>query len=175
MLRSERIILAPLSKADLPLLFGWINDRKEVLLNAPYAPVHESRHHEWFEAILNAGDVVVFGMRLLETDKLIGTCQLLRIDRVHRTAELQIRIGDVAERGHGYGTEAVAMLVAFAFKDLNLHRVSLHVFATNERAIHAYEKAGFVREGVLRQAVHVDGRYVDLVVMGILREEHDAG
>ncbi|HET6900811.1 MAG TPA: GNAT family protein, partial [Vicinamibacteria bacterium] len=127
------------------------------------------------ENVQGRDDLIVFGIRLRETDRLIGTCQLLHINRVHRTAELQIRIGDAAERGRGYGTEAVALLVGFAFKDLNLHRVSLQVFATNARAIHAYEKAGFVREGVLRQAAHVDGGYVDLVVMGILREEHDAG
>ena len=68
--------------------------------------------------------------------------------------------------------EAVRLLLDFAFRDLNLHRVYLHVFDTNAAAIRIYEKVGFVREGVLRQAAHIDGRYVDVMVMSILREEY---
>lgn len=60
-----------------------------------------------------------------------------------------------------------------ALHQIDLHRVNLHVFSTNAAAIHLYEKVGFVHEGVLRQAAHIDGRYVDVVVMGILREEYD--
>jgi RimJ/RimL family protein N-acetyltransferase len=175
MFKSQRIALAPLTDGDLPLLFQWINERGEVLLNAPYKPVHERQHAEWFDSIRKRGDVVILGIRLLETDKLIGTCQLRNIDHVHRIAELQIRIGDTSERGHGYGEEAVRLLLAHGFRDLNLRRVWLQVFATNARALRTYEKAGFVREGVLRQAAHIDGSYVDVVIMGMLREEHGAG
>ena len=59
----------------------------------------------------------------------------------------------------------------FAYHDLNLHRVELTVFAGNEAAIRTYLGAGFVKEGILRQAAHIDGHYVDLIVMGILRDE----
>ena len=94
--------------------------------------------------------------------RLIGSCQLHGIHPVHRSAELQIRIGEAGERGRGHGTEAVTLLVDFAFRDLNLRRVALHVLATNERALKMYERIGFVREGVLREAAHVDGEYVDV-------------
>lgn len=171
MAKPARVTLGPLSAADLPLLFAWINEREQVLLNAPYKPVHEGQHQAWFAAIQQRDDAVIFAIRLPESDKLIGTCQLHSISSVHRSAELQIRLGDVAERGHGYGTEAVRLLLDFAFKDLNLHRVYLHVFATNRPAIRVYEKVGFVREGTLRQAAHIDGRYEDVLVMGILRPE----
>jgi len=90
-------------------------------------------------------------------------------------AELQIRIGDAADRGRGVGSEAVGLLLRFAFDDLNLQRVQLHVFADNAAAIRVYEKAGFVREGVLRQAAHIGGKYVDVVLMGILREDYARG
>jgi RimJ/RimL family protein N-acetyltransferase len=61
--------------------------------------------------------------------------------------------------------------VAFGFRDLNLHRISLQVFATNKRAITTYERAGFRHEGTMRQAAFIDGRFVDVVVMGILEGE----
>jgi len=172
MLKSEHVVLAPMVSADSEELFRWINDREQVLFNAPYKPVSEGQHQAWFEAIQQRNDVVIFGICLLETDKLIGSCQLHSINYIHRSAELQLRIGEAAERGQGYGIESVRLLLDFAFKDLNLHRIYVHVFSTNAVAIRVYEKVGFVREGVLRHAAYVDGRYVDVVVMGILREEH---
>lgn len=172
MLRGEHVALTPLMVDDLPVMFGWINDREQVLLNAPYRPVGEAQHKAWFDAIQQQKDAVFFGIRLLKRGNLIGTCQLHSINSVHRTAELQIRLGEAGERGRGYGTEAVRLLLDFAFKDLNLNRVHLHVFATNGMALRVYEKVGFVREGLLRKAAHIDGEYVDVVVMGIVREEH---
>jgi RimJ/RimL family protein N-acetyltransferase len=171
-LKSSRIALQPLRLADLPVLFDWINDREQVLFNAPYKPVSEYQHRAWLEAVQQRTDLAIFGIRLLETDKLIGTCRLHSIDAVHRSAELQIRLGDVAARGVGCGTEAVTLLLQFAFRDLNLHRVVLHVFSSNAAAIRVYEKAGFRREGVLRKAAHIDGEYVDVLIMGILRDEY---
>jgi len=170
--KAEHVALTPLSTDDLSTLAAWINEREQVLFNAPYKPVHEEQHKAWFQSIHQRNDLVIFGIRLLHDNKLIGSCQLHGINHVHRSAELQIRIGDTSQRGQGYGMEAVRLLQEFAFKDLNLHRVYLHVFSTNKAAIRLYEKVGFVREGLLRQAAYIDGRYVDVVVMGILREEY---
>lgn len=171
MLKPRGIMLSPLTPADLPILFKWINDREQVLFNAPYKPVHWDQHQKWFESIQQSREVIIFGIRLRKTNKLIGSCQLHGIDHIHATAELQIRIGDIAARGRGYGTDAVQLLLDFAFKDLNLRRVYLHVFASNVAAIRTYEKCSFIREGLLRQDAHINGVYVDVVLMGILREE----
>ena len=168
---SDAVTLGPLLDADLPVLFDWINQPEQVHWNAAYHPVSETDHREWFDAVRRRSDVVIFAIRTTAGGRLVGSCQLRNIDPVHGNAELQIRIGVVAERGHGHGTEAVRQLVRFGFHELNLHRVYLHVFAHNDAAIRAYEKSGFRREGVLREAAHIDGRYVDVVVMGILRQE----
>lgn len=169
--RGEQVALTPLTAGDGPIMFSWINDRSEVLWNAPYRPVNEAQHADWFEAIQRRKDTVIFGIRLLDSQRLIGTCQLHSINDIHRSAELQIRLGESEERGHGYGTEAVHLLLDFGFKDLNLHRVYVNVLGRNERALRLYEKVGFVREGTLREAAHIDGRYVDVVLLGILRDE----
>jgi RimJ/RimL family protein N-acetyltransferase len=167
---AARIVLAPIVRADAPTLFAWINDRELVLLSAPYRPVHEPSHRAWLEHAASRTDGVTFAIRLATSRRLIGICQLNGVHPIHRSAELQIRIGDPRWRERGLGTEAVRRLVAFAFEDLNLHRVFLHVFATNARAVRAYRRAGFAVEGTLREAVHVDGRYVDVLVMSILRK-----
>ena len=173
MLESADVALRALTNSDLPRLLEWINDREQVLFNAPYRPVGEKQHQDWFDAIQQRADTVIFGISLLKPQqRLIGTCQLHSINHVHRSAELQIRLGDVKERNKGLGTQAARLLLDFAFKDLNLHRVFLHVFSTNAAAIKVYEKIGFVNEGVLRQAAYIDGRYVDVIVMGVLQEEY---
>lgn len=172
MLKTALVALTEVTTDDLPAMFNWINDREQVLFNAPYKPVSLSRHQEWFEAFQRRTDAVLFAIRLAQTGELIGTCQLHAIHPVHRSAELQIRLGSPSERGKGYGTDAVRLLLDFAFKDLNLRRVYLHVFSTNLAAIRVYEKAGFTREGLLRSAAYINGEYVDVVAMGILQEEY---
>lgn len=164
---GARVRLSPIRPGDSATLFRWINDRELVVFNAGFHPVHAAQHAAWMRAIIHSGDAVVFAIRQKRGDRLIGVCQLHTISQVHRSAELQIRIGDARARGRGYGAEAVRLLVAFAFRDLNLHRVWLRVFRTNARALKTYRSAGFVKEGVLRDAAFVNGRFVDVIVMGL--------
>jgi RimJ/RimL family protein N-acetyltransferase len=176
MLESADIVLAPIRDEDVSLLFEWINDRALVLLSSPYRPVHERSHHAWFKSIRNDSSKVVFAIREKRTGMLIGACQLTGIHPVHRHAQLQIRIGEAVHRGRGFGVQAVRLLLQHGFSDLNLERVFLHVFADNGAAIRAYEKAGFRHEGLLRSAAFVDGRFLDIIVMAILRaDQHGIG
>jgi ribosomal protein S18 acetylase RimI-like enzyme len=73
--------------------------------------------------------------------------------------------------GRGYGTEATRMMLAHAFQNLGIHRVSLAVFAFNERAIRSYRKVGFTVEGRAREAIFRDGRFWDEISMSILEPE----
>jgi RimJ/RimL family protein N-acetyltransferase len=170
-LTGESLRLAPLRPSDVDALFAWINDRDQVLFNSRYRPVHAWQHREWFDSIRDRNDVAIFGIRLIDPDTLIGSCQLTTIDPYHGTAELQIRIGKLGERGLGYGTEAVRLLLLHAFRDLRLRRVELSVFASNQAARRCYAKVGFREEGVLRKAAFLDGQVVDVVLMGILSGE----
>jgi diamine N-acetyltransferase len=166
---EDSVTLGPLIEEDSQQLFEWINDRELVYLNGPYRPIGSSHHRKWFDSIQERDDVVIFAIRE-KGGRLVGTCQLVNRNPLHRSAELQIRIGDERDRGHGYGTAAVQSLLQFAFRDWNLHRVQLFVIEGNEPATRTYEKCGFKREGVLRDAVHIDGGYRNLIVMGIIRD-----
>ena len=158
MMRGSKVSLAPLRDDDVAPLFEWINDRDLVVLNAPYKPVHERDHVRWFDAIRERDDVAIFGIRLNEDDSLIGSCQLVGVDSVHREADLQIRIGEVDGRGAATGPKRLSLLLDHAFRDLGLRRVQLHVFADDAAAIRCYEKAGFPHEGVLREGAFIDGK-----------------
>jgi RimJ/RimL family protein N-acetyltransferase len=155
--------LTELRPGDSDQLYAWINDRELVILNAPFAPVSRADHDQWFEAIRDRPDVAIFAIRL--DGQLIGTCQLNGIDRDAGTCSLQIRVGDRAEWGRGHGTKAIERLLDHAFGELGLRRVELEVFATNPRAIRAYEKSGFERVGLRPGAVEIEGEPVHVVEM----------
>ena len=82
-----------------------------------------------------------------------------------------IGIGEREFWGKGYGTDAMDLILRYAFVELNLRRVSLNVFEFNQRALRSYEKAGFQLEGRQRQVMQREGRRSDILYMGILREE----
>lgn len=171
---SNFVRLRPFRKDDIQLLYEWIINRDLVILNSAYHPISEIDHDAWVEGMMKKrSDLVIFVIEEIETKMAIGTCQLFNINWRYRNAELQIRIGNSSHQGKGYGSEAVHLLIDFGFKDLNLHRIYLHVFATNKRAIRAYEKCGFHREGILNEAAFIDGEWVDIEVMGLLRSNND--
>jgi RimJ/RimL family protein N-acetyltransferase len=98
---------------------------------------------------------------------------LTGIDPVHRRAEFHLLIGRRDLHGRGLGTEATRLMLRHGFHDLNLHRVFLTVLSSNAAAIRVYEKVGFSREGIAREAAYKCGRYEDLVQMAMLRHEFD--
>jgi len=101
----------------------------------------------------------------------IGNISLGNISREDGRAELGIAIGEKDSLDKGYGSDAVATLLDFAFNQMNLRRVWLTTKEFNKRAIACFKKCGFKEEGVLRQHYYGDGRYWDVVVMGVLKED----
>ena len=103
--------------------------------------------------------------------KLVGNCDCGRRHYASfNTVGLGIYIGEADGRNKGYGTEAIKMLVKFAFTELNAHRVTLNVVADNVRAIKCYTKAGFTQNGVAHDEVYYNGKFHDLISMEILRD-----
>lgn len=173
MLHGERVTLRALSREDLPRLNAFNNDLEVEIAGGGDPPLPQSQQRLAAEFDQDAARGGRDGTRFaIDADgRFIGTCGLFAFDDVAQTAELGIGIGDKAFWGRGYGRDAVRTLVRYAFRQRNLRRVWLRVNAPNERAIRAYCAAGFIEEGRLRQHAWSDGRYVDLVVMGILRDE----
>jgi RimJ/RimL family protein N-acetyltransferase len=112
-----------------------------------------------------------FTIRTLEDDRLVGFMDLELYFLPLGEAFVGIGIGKREDWGKGYGTDAMKVILHYAFQELNLRRVSLNTFEYNPRAIRSYEKAGFVHEGRIREYLCREGRRWDLIFMGILREE----
>ncbi len=105
-------------------------------------------------------------------DRLIGNAFLHSFDMHDRRATLALGILDPTLLGQGLGTRVLHMMLGWAFENRNLHRVSLRVLAYNRRAIAAYKKVGFVREGVEREAALVGSDRHDDWLMGLLKSEY---
>ena len=112
-----------------------------------------------------------FTIRTLDGDKLIGELGLDVVDWSGRDAFVGLGIGETEYWSKGYGTDAMNILLRFAFTEVNLQRVTLTVFEYNPRAIRSYEKAGFHHEGRLRKILNKEGKRWDMLYMGILRQE----
>lgn len=133
----------------------------------------EKRNKERLEKRIENGpddSYYLFSIRTLDGERLIGDT-MVRIDWPNGDAMLGILIGERDYWGKGYGTDAVRLMLQFAFCELNLRRVTLGVNGDNTRAQRAYEKVGFRKEGTMRGEVLREGKRIDSYFMGILREE----
>ncbi len=130
-------------------------------------PMTEEEARRWVQQLLDHDYAWV-----IESDTLIGHIRLDRLDLRDMRASLAIGIDDKAQLGIGLGTEAIGLVLDYAFKVLKLHRISVRVIDYNLRAIRAYRKCGFVVEGREREAAFVDGTWYDDVMMGILDREY---
>jgi RimJ/RimL family protein N-acetyltransferase len=173
LLHSARVRLTALRLDDLSTIARWYEDADFARLfdARPAAPKTAGALESWLEEYSRSTNCYLFAVRPLESDELLGFVELESIMWVHQHAWLSIAIGDAANQGQGYGTEALQMLLQFAFQELNLHRVQLTVFRYNQRAIALYEKVGFQREGIYREHLQRDGVRYDMFLYGILRPE----
>lgn len=165
-------VLRPLELSDLVALNGWRNNRALTMQTHGFRfPISLEMDREWYRrTILEAAPAMAVFAIQDETGAAVGLAQLNGIDLVHRHAELGLYLGESRVRGQGLGTAAVGELCAFGFDDLNLRRIFLQVTVGNEPAIRSYRAQGFTEEGVLREHYFADGRWHDVMMMGLLRQ-----
>lgn len=169
MLIGESVCLAPILQADANLIYNWHNTQEVMHLDGIYRPINQGRFDDWFNAIGRDPSRVVFAIRRRSDMAFLGYVQVANINGVYGTGEVGIMVGDPANRGRGFGSQALALLTDFCWRELNLQRLWLQVVGPNERAIAAYLRAGFTIEGVARRAAFSNGRYVDCTLMARLR------
>ena len=173
LLSGERVRLTALTLDDLPTIARWYEDAEFMRLYdaRPAQPKSRTELEQWLAERHKAKDMVAFAVRPQGSDGLIGTVELDGILWVHGVCGFGIAIGDRAHWGQGYGYEAACLSLAFAFDELNLHRVTATVFSYNARSIALLEKLGFQREGVYREFLQRDGARHDMLLYGLLHWE----
>ena len=173
LLNGNRVRLTALSSTDTDTITHWQQDNEYLrLLDAkPAYPKNEAQIAEWVREGQRGRETFLLGIRLQATDSLIGFVEIGDILWAHRVGWLAIGIGETDQRGRGYGREALTLALEFAFRELNLYRLQLTVFAYNHAAIALYERLGFQIEGTFREFMERDGQRHDMLLYGILRSE----
>ena len=172
-LRGEKVQLTAIRPQDGAVIAEWYQDAAFLrdYDSSPAYPKTEKQIAEVLAKEQERDDGFIFAVRLLDGDRIIGILQLDGIAWTHGASFVSIGIGEEADRGQGYGREAMELGLRFAFDELNLHRVCLTVFSYNEAAQTLYERLGFVREGVYREHLLRNGQRHDMLLYGLLRRE----
>jgi len=168
-LRGERVLLRPLASTDLRRCVKWFSDPQIIRFLGRDAPVTLAEEERWFRDYERRTDEQIFAIEV--EGQHVGNLGLHKIDRVHRKAEVGIVIGEPSFWSHGYGTEAMRVVLRYGFDVLGLNKISLDVLEYNTRALRTYERLGFQREGVHREDIYKDGRFVNVMRMSILARE----
>lgn len=166
--------LSPVSKSSAESWTRWDNDLEVgiPLGSEPYTSITLETTQENIEQIIKE-KIHGFDILEMDTDLLIGRCFLGSVDLVNRSARLGIVIGEKTHWDRGFGTEAIQLLLDYAFSILNLNSVNLGTYSYNERAIACYKKVGFKEVGRRREARIIDGKKFDALMMDILSSEYD--
>ncbi len=170
------IALREITREDIPTINRWRQD-PEVMdgVGAPRRFIGLAADLKWYEDYLTRRATEVrCVISLAGSGQVVGMVSLTRIDYVHRNAEYNAMIGEREARNRGVGTEATRAMVRHGLFDLNLHRIYVSILRENISSIRMCEKAGFRQEGTIREGAYKNGRYHDLVLMGILKPEWHA-
>ena len=159
-------------RANYPLYARWYGDEEVWRLTSWTAePMRRAAVERLFEDRERSSLDDSFAVHREGEDEPIGVISLTNISEANASADLSVIMGDEKDRARGLGTEAIRILLNYAFDERGLTRVGLSVFDFNEAAIHAYEKLGFQREGRLRQALKRDGEFHDAILMVVLAQD----
>lgn len=172
-LRGRRVFLHPVERDSLAASVEWFADPEFAEGFNMRAPLSLRQAEAWLDEVQSQQGKRRwdFDVRLREDGRAVGFAGFMDVDSVNGSAELLIGIGERDLRDQGLGTEAVEILLDFAFGELRLHRVQLRVWSFNERAIHVYERMGFVHEARYREGHFRHGRWHDIHYMSLLKQE----
>lgn len=174
-IEGERCYLSPVDAGDAELWTRWLNDLDVALPlgDEAYSTIALDAQRRVVGEIADRGEHV-FTVVQSATDRPIGRCLLFDVNRTDRSAMAGILIGEKDRWGQGFGTEAMRLLLDYAFSLLNLHSVMLGVFDFNDRAIRSYRAVGFREIGRRRDARLIAGEWHDAILMDILADEFES-
>ena len=171
-LKGPRIVLRPIKLSDAIDYVKWFKDKEVVrFLGAKLLNIKEKGVRDYFKKVLKNKNKLIFAI-VAPDQKHIGNTSI-HLDKTNKRSDFGIVIGDKNYWGRGYATECLKILSDYIFGKLKYNRLQLTVFTGNKRAIQAYQKAGFKKEGILRKHIYawIGRKYCDEYVMSILKNE----
>jgi len=168
---GRKCYLSPVDENDFQKYAQWLNEPELSIYLETYNEIVTAESEK--NRFNNIKDRHEYSIIQSDNNELIGNCSLFRIDHINQTAETGIFIGRKDIWNKGYGTEALSLLLDYGFKALNLHNISLQVYENNVRAIKIYEKIGFKKIGIKREALYRNMKRHNIIYMDILADENN--
>ena len=176
MLKGERLVLRPLRIEDMDVFSAWRNNLQLIKMTQGIRyPKSKEMEHDWYYELARdkSNRRVMFGVETIREQEFIGVIQLYDIDYISGTCKWCFIIGDERNQGKGYGTEAPHILFDYAFNVLNLRKISTFSIAINQATARMKDKlGGFKQEGLMKDHVYFDGKYHDVVIMALFRDDY---
>lgn len=170
---TTQVELSALDDNCVEPICRWRNDfALSALMTAAPIPTSRQQVAAWYASTQADRNQIILGIYNAEPKELIGLFRLMFIDWISGVAELGIYIGDKEFRNGGRGRQGLIQGLDYAFDSLNLRKIWLRVVSSNQSAIKLYKSLSFGEEGLLKEHFYADGKYHDLIVMGLHRENY---
>lgn len=170
---GDRIYLREVRPSDVnENYYRWMNDPAVTrYLESGFYPNSTEGLREYVTRMSGDRDGVFLAIVLKDGDRHIGNIKLGPINWIHRFADVGLLIGERDCWGKGYAAEAIQLVTAYGFDVLNLHKLTAGCYAPNQGSLKAFLKAGYVQEGSRRSHFFCNGKYVDNVLVGLVRPD----
>lgn len=172
MKKGTKVYLRVIQASDMDSIYRSCQDEETLYMTGTRNAFTLSQIKESYKRFSHDPTRHDLAICLMESHEIIGDLAILDIDLHNKKAGFRIALHSRISWNKGYGTEATQLALAFTFGELQLNRLELEVYSHNPRGIKAYEKAGFKKEGTLRQSLYMNHAYSDEILMGMLREDY---
>lgn len=174
MISGNQVYLTPIEREDLPQLMKWRNIPEFRKHFREYRELSKEMQENWYNTkVLNDISTIMFSIKRVVDDELLGCCGLCYINWVHRTADLSLYIGwnESYIDENGYAEESCKLLFDYGFKELGLNKIWTEIYEFDTKKYILYHKLGFQKDGVLREQYYYNGRYWNSNLLSLLHRE----
>ena len=175
MILGKKVYLTAVEKKDLPQLMIWRN-KEELRQNfREYREINEDMQNKWFEEkVLNDFSTIMFSIKRISDDRLLGCCGLCNINWIHRYSELSLYIGwnSYYIDNEGYAEESCSLLIDYGFNKLALNKIWVEIYEFDTKKAELCKKLGFELDGVFREHYFYNGKWWDSKIMSILAKDY---
>ncbi len=172
MIMGKYVDLRQIEVDDLRQLRNWRNDPDLLKLVKEYRLLNMINQYDWLKSVSGKTSKNIMFLIVDKKNIPLGVCGLCYIDWKNRSAEISLYIGRKLDKYEGHLSEALHLIIDYGFSVLNMHRLWAERWENDEILIEQFEKAGFFKEGVLRDIEYYNGRYYNFIRFSLLKEEY---
>ena len=172
-IKGKKVTLRAIEKEDLELMREMLNDPEIENLVVGWAfPISKYQQEKWYENNINNNNNLRFIIETQDKEK-VGMISLINLDWKNRKANYGIKLKNLKNRNQGIGTDSLLTLMKYSFEELNLNKIETTILETNSISRNFHLKNGWQEEGLLREIVFKNGKYINGYAMGILKRDYE--